>query len=682
MAAEVNVAEVVELILTPFNDIVSKAQNAAANAAEAAVREPIMYKAAEALEKEGRRALNRLEPLYRKIVKQHGGECLNAIKKNEDLSHIHLQLTNVLWEFDDYVSVEDFNEAKYVELQALCRAVAPKMYNILVRMNVELLAQVVSSASSSSASSSASVSTTTNRETPLHHIVHESPPTSPMFSMSSPTDSWRPSMSQNSRGGRDPQPAAAAITGHAPWNENSTQLHTKVAPLRLQNLMDDIGHHHDFSSPSAPSFDSVPRTIESRQSCSSDHSSQSANSRCSRSFSFAPRSILPMREVRDAHNSQQSPRQIPPSHRVSGVYTSDNLRKRVAFEHSIMPGSGLPSRQCIITESSSFRRYKGFCPGAQEILQGKDGVKQKQKPVQRTLLRVVAKCNSCAMELDYSEIETDLTNKEAGNLMKRDVSYRLRFLQKSHLPVKRSSDAIYGCIFCIANGYTVEESDATVFFSAEDLFLHLSRHPRPLPQVHGITVLYGIDVPYDLRNNYDVHFQMPPKAHPVHEASSEIDGRPTGIALKEMRKIDAQRKLGDRDRQEELQLAVGARITGIKWPPQYKGRKIFAWHDGNFASVPSENILLIPPEDTRLSKSIKSRTSGKAKWKFSMKSGKELPWLKFDKGDTITDIGYEHPDHWCWCGVNTKGQWGIFPQAYLDPNTVRDDTLERRCETK
>ncbi|KAG6014234.1 hypothetical protein E4U41_004896 [Claviceps citrina] len=129
---------------------------------------------------------------------------------------------------------------------------------------------------------------------------------------------------------------------------------------------------------------------------------------------------------------------------------------------------------------------------------------------------------------------------------------------------------------------------------------------------------------------------------------------------------------GDPDRPEELQVAVGARVTGIKWPPQYKGRKIFAWHDGRYASVPSDNIVLIPPENSRLTRDIRSRTLGRAKWKFSMDSAGELPWLKFDKGDTITNIGWEHPDHWCWCGTNAKGSWGIFPQAYLDPNTVLD----------
>ncbi|KAG5926465.1 hypothetical protein E4U42_003286 [Claviceps africana] len=646
MTTEANDADVVELVLTPFSDIVAKAQNAAAIAG---AQEPQMFEAAEALRKEGQRALNRLVPLYRKIVKQHGMDCANAVKMNEDIVCIHLELTDVLWEFDDYLSVEGFDKGKYGELQSLCRRLAPKMYNILVRMNIELLAQVVSSASSSSASSASSSSSATsiNKIAP-RHTVTQSPP-SPMFSVSSSTDAWHPSPFQISRDESD-LPAAAA--GDIPWDDNNRlQVHVKDASSSENQ---DSG-----SSPSVTSFDLIlPAVAAKRQSHNSDHSAQSSNSRRSLFSSIATRSMLTIRESEDAQVMQQLPRQISASHRITGVYSSENLRRRVNFEHATMPVSRAPSGQCMITESSSFRQYKGFCLGAQEVLQGGDGVKQKQKPVQRTLLRIVAKCNACSMELDYGDIETDLAGKQAGNLVQRDVGYRLRFLQKSHLPVKRSSDAIYGCIFCISNGFTVEESDATVFFSAEDLFLHLSRHSRPLPPVPGIAVVYGIEVPYDLRNNYDLHFHMPPKIHPMHEASTEIDGRPTGTALKETRKVDPHRKLGERDRPVELQLAIGARITGIKWPPQYKGRKIFAWHDGKFASVPSENIMLIPPENIRLSKSIRSRTFGKAKWKFSMTSGnKELPWLKFDKGDTITNIGWEHPDHWCWCGMNAKGHW-------------------------
>ena len=31
-----------------------------------------------------------------------------------------------------------------------------------------------------------------------------------------------------------------------------------------------------------------------------------------------------------------------------------------------------------------------------------------------------------------------------------------------------------------------------------------------------------------------------------------------------------------------------------------------------------------------------------------------------------------HPEHWCWSGYNAKGRWGIFPQAFMEPNTLME----------
>jgi hypothetical protein len=31
-----------------------------------------------------------------------------------------------------------------------------------------------------------------------------------------------------------------------------------------------------------------------------------------------------------------------------------------------------------------------------------------------------------------------------------------------------------------------------------------------------------------------------------------------------------------------------------------------------------------------------------------------------------------HQEHWCWSGHNAKGKWGIFPQTFIDTNTLQD----------
>lgn len=283
----------------------------------------------------------------------------------DDISRFHWELTDVLWEFDDYISVETFDASKYAQIQSLCRSVAPRLYNVLVTVNLELLAQK------------------STEETPLH-IKLESPPTSISYSSRS-TEAWHPFPSQR---------------------------HSERDPSLLRIV--DSGTHEKIYPTSAPSLDMAQASM-TRQSYSSGCSSPSSGCRSGRGS--APRSIIPIRagEERPRLPSQSWPRpedvsNDAASQRVCDDYAPDHLRSRDTFEHAAVPWR-LPSKNCIITDSSSFRRYKGFCSGAHEVLQGKDGVKQKQKPVQRTLSRVVAKCTGCSMELDYDGIETDLANK-------------------------------------------------------------------------------------------------------------------------------------------------------------------------------------------------------------------------------------------------------------------------------
>lgn len=47
----------------------------------------------------------------------------------------------MLWEFDDYIEVDDFDAAKFTELQMQSRTAAPKIYDILLKMKLEAPAQ-------------------------------------------------------------------------------------------------------------------------------------------------------------------------------------------------------------------------------------------------------------------------------------------------------------------------------------------------------------------------------------------------------------------------------------------------------------------------------------------------------------------------------------------------------------
>ncbi len=71
---------------------------------------------------------------------------------------------------------------------------------------------------------------------------------------------------------------------------------------------------------------------------------------------------------------------------------------------------------------------------------------------------------------------------------------------------QRGPEACYACLFCVQAGTTVRDGDATVFRSADDLILHLARHPQPLPVLAGVTVLYGeIAADHPHARDFDLH---------------------------------------------------------------------------------------------------------------------------------------------------------------------------------
>lgn len=71
--------DVDELVTTPFREIVEKGKLAIDNAGD---KHPIMFKAAQALVKEGERGLKRIEPLCRKQFEDYGIAFVAALKDN------------------------------------------------------------------------------------------------------------------------------------------------------------------------------------------------------------------------------------------------------------------------------------------------------------------------------------------------------------------------------------------------------------------------------------------------------------------------------------------------------------------------------------------------------------------------------------------------------------------------
>ncbi|POR31906.1 Uncharacterized protein TPAR_07881 [Tolypocladium paradoxum] len=804
---------VTDLVIAPFRDIVEKGKTAADNAGDS---QP-MLKAAQALVKEGERALKRIEPLCEKRLDEYGSNFADALKENDDIGTYRRELTDLLWEFEDYIEVDSFDADKYAEVQGLSRKAAPRIYEILMRMKLDgrprdntqfFLSQLSppssphplpasplqpppqhpaaglhhpqaipppptrGSMSSSQAGSLADINTVEDATSQLQRLMYsrassnqddvpevlcparapepepepapvEWPPRPPS------TNPWDPQVAPLSDDGRSGEcsPIVRRPTVYRP----ESPVDPAISPLSPERERKAalVGRRPVASVSGGSDYDSDDR----RQSSSSAYSSNSApfSSRTRASNLTTPipeeelveRATKPLPQLPPPRYSSipgcsQRPSSI--SHRMSGepaassgdvghhqLIVVDNgpasenpppvppIPRNFALQNDkpqsptstpqgqpglevsapVMPkpevATGLipvepentdnarpashgRAKDCNITSASSFYHHKGFCEGAKEVIRGDIGVKKTQKPVRRTLSRVVARCTGCLYELDFSQVEIDVNKQDDGNFTKNNIGYRLRFLQKSHLPAKRVDDVLYGCIFCVHQGHTLDESDATVFFTTKALFSHLARHPRPLPEVPGISVVDQDEVPDHLRNDYDLHFTHPPTAHPAQENGTEVAGHPTGVAREQARRIYGQRLLYDRT--AALELAQGARITGIKWPPKYNGEWIFAWHDGVFASVPMDVIKLDLPPRAEIRLGGTSNIRAKSKWKFAPKDKEKGDWLKFDKNETITNISWAHPEHWCWSGTNAKGKWGIFPQAFIDPLTVQEATAD------
>ncbi|CAJ0549329.1 Ff.00g029420.m01.CDS01 [Fusarium sp. VM40] len=800
--------DVADLVISPFRDIVDKGRKAVENAGD----DKTMLKASQSLTKEGERALKKIEPLCRKHLDEYGSNFLDALKENDEIAAFRTELNELLWEFEDYIELDDFEADKFAELQALSRKAAPKIYDILMRLKLEVPIDHDNRSIMTRMSGSQS--------RPISPDAPPMPPIYPFSELIKDTPRSASSLASESRSSNDPVTVEAATaelrrmmqsrsgpdeglyaesprSSHTPQavltpveppprppSGNPWDFNVKASPSSRDNhFSDDFSFERrkpvapiespvePISPPLSPdlSRELHPRPLKPGGDRTSQYSNDSQVSSVGmepttyeRTYSVFPsprgrysnhNSILstsiPEDVVSDRPNTgymsqlSPTPRTIPPrthslphsrpesvetnpgsvfdAGRPDGATTPltdnrdsslsgfdgsptlgtaemsplqvkhlpvnnyqgmlepvqpimvpevDNLPIPVESEIQVPEHPPNPfAVDCKLNPQSSFYVHKGFCDGAKEILNGGAGVKKTVKAGFATVA-TIAKCVKCHFELDFNEIDLDVNKADRGNFIKNGIGYRLRFLQKSHLPTRRSDDVMYGCIFCIFQGKTLHASDATVFISQKALFAHLARHPRPLPAVPGFTVIEQEEVPAVHRNDYDLHFKSPVETHPVLEKTDEICYLPTATSKEAARRMYGQRLLYDRT--PALELVLNAKIVGLSWPAKYMGEWAMGYHDGILASVPTEILKLDPPPSSEVKIDGLSPVQATARWKFNHKDKVKGDWLKFEKDEIITNISWPYQEYWCWSGTNAKGKTGIFPQAFIDVSTLRD----------
>ncbi|TVY78513.1 hypothetical protein LSUE1_G008168 [Lachnellula suecica] len=316
---------------------------------------------------------------------------------------------------------------------------------------------------------------------------------------------------------------------------------------------------------------------------------------------------------------------------------------------------------------SSFYKSGGFCEGARAMMRGETGFKVAKRPSGHYSATVSAKCLNCAYEVGWNDVEKDRLLDRSGIYGSSGIRWRQKFISKCHVKTTSIEEPLYACVFCIEDNKTVEEHDATVFFSVSQLFRHLAKHTHPLPKVAGLQILYGYQPAEVL--DFDIHFtttEPKPSQWNMTEIATKVATRASAYAtIAHHPKLNA-RTARDPDGDETLHFAAGAKIVGITYPERFNGQWCVGYHDGDRGSFPAANIMIERPAKEEVLMNPQSSLIATARWDHKPKDSKDGGWLKFSKGDKISCVGYQYQDQWCWSGQSSKGKWGLFPAAFVE----------------
>jgi hypothetical protein len=253
---------------------------------------------------------------------------------------------------------------------------------------------------------------------------------------------------------------------------------------------------------------------------------------------------------------------VPDGIQVVGQLVTDPGPMLVSELHDQpTPATSVKSIDYPLRPDASFHKFGGFCSGAHMIRRGTKGATEvRKKPGAHLDAHISVKCINCKYEISWNDYDKDNFLDRAGIYTVGDIRFRQRFLSKCHVPTVHTDESAYACIFCVDEGKTVDDYDATVFFSLRQFLRHLDKHPRPIKPVEGIIVLYN--EPDEV--NFDIDFKnMEPKPSPFANIEGTFRSRPTAHAINDHRERAKGFKALDPEKRPTLQFALGARIVGM-----------------------------------------------------------------------------------------------------------------------
>ncbi|KKY36569.1 putative sh3 domain containing protein [Diaporthe ampelina] len=732
-----------ELILNPFQEVVDRGKDAVANAEGAADDDAelsrLMAKAGVAVVKEGERALKRLQPLWDGQVEKYGDAFKESLSQNAAIEEKRRKLEDLLYDFEDYAEPDTFEPARFTELQAATKSLAMDVIEIIKKMRLDTpITPPYSPPSPSKFPPLPPLPPLPLKSTSRTPEIPDFPVPLPLPQTGMRTTVWVSDQAGNSNpryhGHRAPSryephslqaidnlqqttiPEDQAVTASMPSRRAGHSFINFDTPLTP--IISELGRFGVDSPPGDSSPSAGPNSPGTSRSATLSHATSMS------SVQTDPAHIKPgnggRTPVTPGDNAQPkasfSPIALPPaaiegpeSHgrlpdaatAATQASTSEDWATRTVLSISdpastanFSSGSQPHPRgaDCAIGPRSSLYLLRGFCAGAQQFRSSghEDGVRRVAGHVagQST---ATARCASCSYGHAWSELDLDVRDRLPRATFPREggLLFRIRILYKSHLGAPRPSEAFYGCLFCAHVGRVVREGDATVFRGADDLFRHLTSHPQPLPEVQGLTVLYGKEVlATDPRvNDFDLWLTEPPQPGGIPpEAEAGVARLPVATAVKGHVQRYGEKKLPKPDGKSSeslVQFFEGSRIIGVEYPAKYGGKWCTGWHDGIWGYFPSKCIELEKPKPGRLDAPPLLQGIGGSgvvavsKWKWDPGAAAKEGWLGFDKGEKLTNVGWPADmgkEAWCWSGSTSKGKFGVFPKSHIDESSLRDDT--------
>ncbi|KAH6618381.1 hypothetical protein B0J18DRAFT_277749 [Chaetomium sp. MPI-SDFR-AT-0129] len=702
-----------DLLIRPLRDVVTVGNVAATRVAPHAVSQSPgsadhadpMSRAAQALVREGERALNKVQLVWRDQLSRYGDVFRETMIQQASIEKRRLDLEDLLWDFEDYTYPDEFDQAKYAALQAATKALALDIVETARRLKFEAVPPPIPAGGfpplpplpTRSGSRPASVRSTRSRtmsRVTSHDGTGEPMPRTVRRSAGSVT---KADMTEDMAARSSPRQSATSQSQHSTYlHDPSRDAFTPPASPGMNPIESQPHALTIDTSIQSKSFDSVP-------SPSTTHTRTSVMSNNSTSSSAMLGSLDSLVITEDAseqdyawtHDDPKTSRPFSQTGTESGLIGLDDLMRETAYNSDRRKSRPASPRvpDCGIRGDSTYYKLKGLCKGATkfrkdghwdsiqftdydyggggaaaggDMIRASDGI---TVPFQYEMTNVGA-CAECGYGHDLDDVELDKSDSpDAVRKSESGARYRLRLLFKSHLRQGNSTETHYACLWCVQAGSSIREGDATVFRSADDLLRHLARHPQPLPDVSGVSVCYG-RLPPSAPLDFDLH--LPESATPV-PMPENVARLATAIAVKDHYRRPGRGKLDKPPKYDAdmLEFMEGARIVGVIFPEKWGGKYCLGRHDGVFGAFPAKSIQLRPPQETEIPSGGDSGMSVTTRWKWEPPGAGGAPWLSFGKGEVITNVQCLYADYWCWSGTNNKGKTGVFPQSYIDLQTLR-----------